>query len=377
MRSPSSLDVLLVDDDAVVRESIAEGLGRAGYAVTEAEDGEKAASLLTERAFDVAVCDVKLPKMDGLALLDLLRREAPDTVVVVMTAFEDVPDAVRSIRHGAFDYVPKPFDVDAFARDVLAPVARRKALRAELAAARGGFVARVAGGLFIAESKAMRTVGRHVELLAQSDVPVLFTGDAGVGKELAARALHALGPRREGPLVVVSCKDDSPAPSEWLAAASGGTLVLDEVEALGAPAQARLLHAVERPENRARRDESWTPWGARLVSLARDDLTAATLRGAFSEALLMRLAPLSVRIPTLAERSADFAPLVQELLRELTPPGSVPPGISPSAWQELSTRPFPGNVRELAVTLERALLLSDGAEIDLPHLPDMHRARAG
>src|SRR5579862_3463283 len=178
------LDILVVDDDDIVRQSISEAAAAAGHRVAQAADGEKALSLFATQPFDVAVCDVHMPKMDGLALCRRLRRESPETALVIMTSYGNVTDAVSSLRGGVVDYLSKPFDPDEFVAHVLGPIAERQALRKRFEEARTEFVRRSAGGSLVGTSLVMRKLGEAVALAAKSDASVLVTGERGTGKKL-------------------------------------------------------------------------------------------------------------------------------------------------------------------------------------------------
>jgi DNA-binding NtrC family response regulator len=380
------LDVLVVDDDEIVRESISGALIDAGHQVTEAQDGEQAADLIAKHAFDLAICDVQMPKLDGLTLMRRIRREAPDTAVVIMTAYGKVSDVVDSMRDGAVDYVTKPFDPDEFAVKVVEPIAQRRSLRRKFDDARAGFTARWTGVTVVATSPVMRRVADRICVLAASDVSVLVTGDRGTGKELVARTIHAEGPRREGPFVLVDgallpelvlasehgeLSDDGAPRDAWFREASGGTLVLDAIEGIPLDVQAHLVRAMSDPGAPARRSMGWLPLGVRLITLARsrEDLADRVAAGQFMESLYYRLSGTHLHVPSLVERGEDLWPLVTQLLREIEPPARTIPWITPTAWETLSTYPFPGNVRELRWVLEQALVSASGESIDVEHLP--------
>ena len=195
------LDVLVVDDDDIVRASVAGAIANAGHRVAEASDGAEALSLLASRAFDLAVCDVQMPGMDGLALFRRLRHDSPGTAVVMMTTFGKIPDAVDTLRGGAIDYVTKPFDPDAFAHDVVGPIAQRRALMKKFEDARTRHVAREAGSPLVGSSLPMRQIADTIAMVAQCDASVFIEGAVGTGKKLIARTVHARSPRREGPFL--------------------------------------------------------------------------------------------------------------------------------------------------------------------------------
>ena len=379
------LDVLLADDDPDVRESVGVALRCAGHRVTEATDGVDAVAILSDHVFDLAICDVCMPKLDGHTLLRRIRRESPSTSVVMMTSFATVSDVVGSLRDGAVNYLPKPFDVDEFIANVVAPLAERRSISRRFEEVRSQFVSRSTGATLVTKSPAMNNLAARITMLASSDAPVLITGDKGTGKELIARTIHARGSRRDGPFLVVEGSgllammevsvqqemSDARGPRDaWFRTASSGTLVIDGIDLLPLRAQAELLRVIDEPVSRARRGPSWEPLGVRVISLSRQSLAERVLRGEFLDSLYYRINSIHLRVPALRERTEDLCPLVAELLRELSPPNTLPPGISPRAWNALSHYDFAGNVRELRWALERALLLSDGDEIDTVHLPE-------
>jgi DNA-binding NtrC family response regulator len=239
----------------------------------------------------------------------------------------------------------------------------------------------------------------QIDTLAQSDAPVLVTGESGTGKELVARTLHARGPRRGRPFVAINCTamasgmaeaelfgrergaagDDGEEPLESaelmrrlhgrLAEANGGTLYLEEVAALPLTAQARLARVLES-RSIERPGTTPLPLDVRLISSARADLRDAAQQGTLLDGLFYRLNVLDVVVPPLRERRGDMLLLLEYFLEKFVAPGKVPPGISTAAWAALMEHPFPGNVRELAHAIERALVLSRGSEIDVMHLPE-------
>jgi two-component system response regulator HydG len=381
------LDILVVDDDDIVRQSVCEAAANAGHRVTQATDGERALTLFSSHPFDVAICDVHMPKMDGLTLCRRLRREAPGTALVIMTSFGTVSDAVTSLRGGVVDYVSKPFDPDEFVANVLGPIAERHALRKKFEEARSEFVRRRAGATLVGSSLVMRQLSEGITLAARSDASVLVTGERGVGKKLVARLIHAESPRRDGPFAVVPCaalpdlmvgaelqelSEMRPRQhrEEWFRAASGGTLVLDGVERLTADAQQVIARILDDRTLYARRGRDWQPLGVRIISLALEDAPSVGVPRGLPPSLRMRLDGVQLRIPPVREREGDLYILISHFLRELTPPARSAPSLTSRAWKALAAHPFRDNVRELIWVLEHALAESGGGEIDTRHLPD-------
>jgi len=371
------LDVLLVDDDEMVRSSVAAALADAGHQVTEAEDGTSAATLIESRVFDLAICDVCLPGTDGLALLRRLKRDAPGTAVILISSFGKIPEVMSSLRGGAADYVTKPFDPDEFARHVVGPIAARRSLREKLTETRATLTRPTSEVKVVARSYAMRALLGEVAVHARSHAPVLVSGERGSGKELVARTIHAQSTRHHRAFVKLSCARIPQALDRDLAAADGGTLFLDELESLTSAGQSALLYAL-KPLDHERRDPSWRPLGARIVSSTAIDLETSVACGGFLRQLHARLAAAHVRVPPLRERTADLFGLVEQLVRDASPPGRVPPGVTPRAWLALRGHAFPGNVGELRRAIVRAVALAEDNNIDVAQLPEeMVRGRRG
>jgi DNA-binding NtrC family response regulator len=362
------LEVLVADDDENVRECVASALESAGHRVTEASDGAQAVELMASRVFDLAICDVHMPRLGGMALLRRIRREAPGTAVVIMTGFGEIPDVVGSMREGAVDFVTKPFDPDEFARTVVEPIAEQRGLRRRFDARRAAQWERHTVGPLVAESRAMRALADRIRVLARTDVPVLVSGDPGTGKERVACELHAHGPRRSGPFVMAQgtlLRENLQDIEDCVREAAGGSLVLDGMENLSLRAQVHLLRVLEAPGTLARSG----PLGVRLITLTRENLPAGATSAELLDALHYRLNGMRLHVPALRERGPDLYPLVLQLIDELEPPGAPRSGVTQRAWTMLAGYAFPGNVRELKAILEHALALADGHPIDAAHLP--------
>jgi DNA-binding NtrC family response regulator len=343
---------------------------------------------VTSKVFDVVICDVRLPKIDGLTLFRRIRQESPSTDVILMTAYAEVADAVAALKQGAFDYLTKPFDIDELLLQIHR-ISEHRALRRELEQARVELSGRKPEVALIGQSPPMRRVDGLIEMVAASEAPVLVTGESGTGKELVARLLHERSARHEKPFVVVNCG----ALSETLIeaelfghergaftgavkrregrfkAADGGTVFLDEIAELPLSAQAKLLRVLQEGTFEPLGTNTTVRVDVRVVSATHRNLKERITVGAFREDLYYRVNVIEIALPPLRERPGDLSLLVQYFLQRFTPKGRPIPTVSPAAWAALSQYQYPGNVRELSHAIEHAVVLSGGAEIDVRHLP--------
>jgi len=379
--------ILVVDDEASVRFSLSELLRDEGHDVREAEDGPTALAALAGEPADLVLTDLRMPGMDGLALLEKARAAHPETLFVLVTAQGDERTAVRALKLGAWDYVPKPFDNDEIralagrAREVLALRAENRRLREEL------------GGEFhglIGDAPSMRDVARVIRRVGPTEATVLITGESGTGKELAARALHAESPRRKHLFLALNC---SALPGELVEselfghlkgaftgadrdregafqAAREGTLFLDEVGDMAASSQAKFLRAVEAREVTPVGASRPVPIDVRLIAATHRTLERMVAEGAFREDLLYRLQVVTLHLPPLRERREDVPALAARFLAELAERHERRiEGLSEAARRSLVAYDWPGNVRELRNALERAVVLAEGPLVDVEDLP--------
>ena len=372
--------VLVVDDERFVRESLAEILGAEGLRVRTAASAREAVSLLGEDSFSAIVTDLKMPSGDGLALLGSARELGVAVPIVVITGHGTVSDAVAAMKSGAFDFVQKPVDPEALVRLVRRAI-EHHGLLAEVRALRARAREREARAL-VGHSGPIAAVRSKLAQVARSDATVLISGESGTGKELAAYEIHRLSPRGERAYVAVDCAAANPELFESelfghrkgafagatadrtgrYAEAEGGTLVFDEVGALGLPLQSKLLRVLEGGEYTVIGEARQRLATARVIATTNQDLEALVTSGAFRADLYWRLAQFPVAMPPLRAHMEDLPEIAEHLLaraqhKERAFETSLAPRLSPEVLEVLGSYAWPGNVRELRNVLERALIL--------------------
>jgi len=382
------LRILLVEDDADIRHAVMPALRDAGHDVVEAADGALAVGRISAERFDVVITDVRLPKLDGLAVFRHARRVAPRTDVILMTSFGAVTDAVGALKEGAYDYLTKPFDVEELVLRV-GGIAEKRGLERDLEAARAQ-LAGAADGTIIGASPRMLKLLERLSMVAESEAAVLVTGETGTGKELVVQRIHARSSRRTGPFVAVNCAafPETLLEAELFGhakgaftgadrrrdgrfkAADGGTLFLDEIAEMPLSAQAKLLRVLQEGVIEPLGTNESVRVDVRVVSATHRDLRRRIAEGLFREDLYYRLNVVGLHIPPLRERPGDLPLLLHHFLRIHSPVDRAVSEVSVRAWQALSVYPFLGNVRELSHAVQHAVVLSGGKTIDLEHLPD-------
>jgi len=380
--------ILVVDDEKHIRSHLATYLRDVGHVAETAASGEEALDLLRRGAFDLVLTDVRMAGLDGLALLREIRARYPDAIVVLMTAYATVSQAVEAMRAGAYDYLVKPFSLEQIGL-LLDRVLEVQSLRRE-----NGRLKLAAGDATLLESaspKMQRALATALQV-APSDATVLLTGESGTGKTVLARQIHAWSRRASGPFVTISCTTLSEHLLEselfghvkgaftgaWkdnpgrLEAAAHGTVFLDEVGELPPELQAKLLRFLEERRFERVGGRRTIEVDARLVAATNRDLEAEVARGRFRSDLYFRLNVVGIRLPPLRERPEDLLPLVSHLLRSLAARHgrSTTPTLSDAARELIESYGWPGNVRELVNALERALVLSTGDVVQADGLPD-------
>jgi DNA-binding NtrC family response regulator len=387
--------ILVVDDERTLARVIRIFLGEAGYETEVAHDAEAALEMLDRLRPDVVFTDVRLPGMDGIALLRKVREFDPNISVVVMTAFGTIEGAVEAVKLGAFDYIKKPLDLDEL--KLLADRARENSrLRQELSYYRKQASREVTLAGILGASPAMKAVLDRARQIAALDEtpPVLITGETGTGKGLVARTIHSSGPRSGKPFIDVNCTalpatlmeaelfgyergaftDAKESKLGLFEAAEGGFLFLDEVGDIELALQGKLLRAIEDRTVRRVGGIRDRKIDVRILAATNRDLEQMAKERQFREDLFFRLNVFPIRLPALRERPGDIAGLVEFFLRKH---GAAPDKLTPAALAAFQRHDFPGNVRELENVVERALILAGSDPIDVDHLPFAAAAPAG
>ncbi|MGH7278142.1 MAG: sigma-54-dependent transcriptional regulator [Candidatus Rokuibacteriota bacterium] len=386
--------VLVVDDERSMRELLAIMLKQSGYQVALADGGEAAIDALGREAFDLVITDLRMRKVDGMAVLRAARDRSPGTVVVVVTAFASTETAVEAMKLGAYDYITKPFKLDEI-RLIIANALERKRLQDENVALRRQLRKERGFERFIGKSGVMLEVLAMVRKTADSGSTVMVTGESGTGKELVAQAIHQESSRRSRPFVSVNCGavpenlmeselfghvkgafTGAIAATEGLfAAADGGTLFLDEITEIPPTVQVKLLRAVQEREIRRIGDVKDIPVDVRLVAASNRDLTKAVAEGVLREDLFYRLNVIPIHLPPLRERREDIPLLVSHFIEKIgRETGKDVRGITPEALAILEGHAWPGNIRQLENVIERAIVLGHGPILTAEALPANVRA---
>ncbi len=377
--------ILVVDDEPGIREMLRVVLAGDGHRVVTAASGPAALEKLSVEAADLLVTDLAMPDMDGLELLRRASAVAPDTPAIVITAFGSKETAIEAMRHGAVNYLEKPFDVEELRLDVRRALGHQQVsnenrrLRARL----------TLNGEIVGRSPAIKEVRDLIERVAPADATVLITGESGTGKEVAARAIHRASPRAEHPFVGINC---AAIPADLLESelfghvrgaftgadrtrpglvesAAGGTLFLDEIGDMPSSMQAKLLRVLQERRIRRVGGTEEIPVDVRIVAATHQDLDTLVREGQFREDLYYRIHVIRVRMPALRERLSDIPEFVQLFAeRHAQRIGRCINGAHPAFLEALSRYRWPGNIRELENVVERAVTLATDDRLDADSL---------
>ncbi len=382
--SPPRARILIVDDERAVRSALRVNLTKAGYDVVVASDGEEALAEIATTPPDLILSDLRMPRLDGMSLLESVQVEHPGLPMVLMTGHGSVRDAVQAMRSGAADYIIKPVRKDELLVILERALAARR-LQAEVVRLRQALDQRRHFEQLIGASAPMKHVYSLIEAVADSDALVLVTGPTGSGKELVSRAIHARSRRSSGPFVALNC---AALPEQLLESelfghekgaftgairrhagrfeqASGGTLLLDEIGEIPASTQVRLLRVLESGVVQRVGGSTPVQVNTRVVAATNRDLASEVAAGRFREDLYYRLNVFRIPVPPLRDRRDDISVLAEHFLERFAQKHARPARmVSPEVLARLLEHSWPGNVRELAHVIERAVLLTSGPVIE-------------
>jgi DNA-binding NtrC family response regulator len=383
------ISMLIVDDEASVRDSLYNWFIEDGYLVKCAQDAKEGLLMLESGSFDIILADIKMPGMDGLEMLKRIKTLKQDSIVIMMTAFATVDTAVQALKDGAFDYITKPFDPDDLSH-LIRNASRQIMLTEENEVLKDKVVLLENVEDIIGNSEAIRAVLEQIESVAQSSASVIITGESGTGKELVARAIHSNSPRKFFPLVSVHCGalSESLLESELFGHEKGaftgavynrkgrfemadnGTIFLDEIATISMKMQVELLRVLETKKFVRVGGHKEISSDFRVICATNRNLKAMVDEGLFREDLYYRLNVVNIDVPPLRERTSDIPLLVEYFIRKYCTSMNRPVmSIEPAALKKLEEFPFPGNIRELENMIERAIVVGNGKKITVRDLP--------
>ncbi len=385
--------VLIVDDESGMRHMLSVLLEREGYQIDTAQDGKEGLDKIKANAYDLVLCDIRMPEMDGITFLESTKNINRQLPVIMMSAFGNVDTAIEAMKKGAYDYVSKPFKADEILLR-LQRLTEQETLMFENQSLKRVLHQETSFSNIIARSPKMLEIFDTIRKIADYKTTVLITGESGSGKELIARAIHFNSPRATKPFIAINC---SAIPENLLESelfgymkgsftgankdkkglfeeASGGTLFLDEVGDLPPALQVKLLRAIQEEEIRRVGASNVIKIDVRIITATLKNLSDEIKKGMFREDLYYRLNVLPIHLPPLRERKEDIPLLVDTFVKRFNKEmGKNVDKTTPEAMQHLTDYHWPGNVRELENTIERAMVLENAKELQASHLPDVVR----
>jgi DNA-binding NtrC family response regulator len=388
IQAANFLNLLIVDDERSIREACREVAQSLGFTALVADSAEHAYRLLEVQSVDVVLLDLRLPGAGGLEALRRIKGQRPEAIVIVVTGYGTVQSAVQAMKHGAYDYVTKPFSVDEL-KNLLERTAGHLKLKTENRMLREKVKSKQGFGGIVGRAPEMEKLYRIIAKAANSVHPVLILGESGTGKEMVARSIHYSGPFRDKPFIPVDCGSLVPTLIEselfgyvkgaftganqtkdgLLAIAEGGTVFLDEVGELPVDLQAKLLRAIQEKEIRPVGSTRRICINVRILAATNRDLEQAVMQGTFRRDLYFRLNVLSLRIPALRERRQDIPLLIAHFLDRMSRESGQEKLLSDEALKAMLSYDWPGNVRELENCLERTYAFTSGPMIHTTDLP--------
>ena len=383
--------VLVVDDEASMREMLKIMLEQEGYMVNTASSAEEASVLLGSIPCDLVLSDIRMPGLSGIELLRKIKDEEMPCETILLTAYSSMESAIEALKLGAFDYVTKPFQVDELLH-LVRQALEKKTLREENVVLKAGLSHREKFGEMVGSTRKMREIYALIERVAPTSSTVLICGESGTGKELVARAIHKHSTRSKRPFVAVNCGalPETLLESELFGhakgsftgatttkkglfdVAAGGTIFLDEIGEMSPTMQVKLLRTLQERRVRAVGATEDHPVDIRVVTATNQDLEALVAERKFREDLFYRVNVIRINLPPLRERREDIPLLAIHCLKNLSAANGNPlPIISKDAMEALENYHWPGNVRQFENVIERALAMSEGGRICKRHLPDI------
>lgn len=378
--------ILVIDDEASIRQALRGVLEYENYQVFEAKDGQEGLKMLTEQDFDVAFCDIKMPKMDGMELLKKFKELGKPTQIIMLSAHGTIETAVEATKCGAYHFLTKPPDLNQLLVTVKNALDKQNLMQENISLRKT--IKKVVSKKYeiVGESPIMKQLKAEIARIAQTDARVLILGPNGAGKELVARQLHEQSKRQDKPFVEVNC---AAIPSELIEselfghvkgaftgaikdrkgkfeAANGGTLFLDEIGDMSLSAQARVLRALQERKITKVGEDKDIEVDVRVIAATNKNLAEEIKKGNFREDLYHRLAVIVLHVPPLNQRKEDIPLLVEKFLNDIAEEyGTKPKTIAPQAVEFLMQLEWTGNVRELRNVVERLIIMSNGKEITL------------
>ncbi|GAB4354370.1 MAG: sigma-54 dependent transcriptional regulator [Candidatus Abyssubacteria bacterium] len=388
-------NILVVDDDSLTRYSLKEMLSLEGYTAHTAEDGESALAILQNTYCDVVIADISMPGMNGFELLKDIKERYPDTVVILITAFGTIEDAVAGIKLGAYEYITKPLNDDEVKLSIHRSL-EQKSLRLENLELRKKLAEKFHFDNLVGHDRQMQRIFELISVVADTEATILINGPSGTGKSTIARAIHYHSRRKNAPLMEISCGalSENLLESELFGHVKGafttalndkvgkfekakdGTVFLDEIDTLGVGLQVKLLRFLQDRKFERVGSTETIQSNVRIIAAANRDLEQCVKRGEFREDLFYRLNVVSMNLPPLKDHLTDIPLLVDHFIAKYNKENSrTIKGVSPEVMKRLLSYGWPGNIRELENLIERAVILCTGEYITFDLLPDYLRTQ--
>ncbi|MBI3306235.1 MAG: sigma-54-dependent Fis family transcriptional regulator [Candidatus Omnitrophica bacterium] len=395
---PLFATILIVDDEKNTRDGLKQFLEAKGYDILLAADGSEGWEIYLKDKPDLVLCDVKMPKMDGIVLLEKIIAHDSKATVIFLTAYGSVEDAVKAMKKGAYYYLTKPINLEELDFLVTKSLAKKNLEEENQELRQALFTQKFERGEILAVSPKMKEALRTVDKIAKSNSAVLIEGESGTGKELIAHRIHRLSSRASKPFIAVHCAalTETLLASELFGHERGaftgaserkigrferahqGTLFLDEVGEISAETQVKLLRVLQNGEFERVGGSKTIRVDVRLVCATNKNLKEEVNKGRFREDLYYRINVIYIKLPSLRERPEDILPLIDYFIKYFSEiNGKKPPTLAPDAKQALLQYPWPGNIRELKNIIERMVVLSNEHHLHLANVPDDIRNNSG